>query len=236
MPATDPILRGVIFDMDGCLVDSEPLCLSVIADEMQRLGINDVTAEDIGARFLGVSLSKIETFASERLGYPVPEGFADRIETTLIEIYQTRLSHMTGAGDVLNRLLGSGISLAIATGASVKRMRATLEISGLMNRFAESAVSAEEVKAGKPEPDIFFEAARRLNLSPSSCVVVEDSPHGVTGAVRAGMPAIGFVGGSHLEGRRQQQIDVLRDAGATKVFHQLDSLCDFILSAVETGP
>ena len=108
-------------------------------------------------------------------------------------------------------------------------MQATLQISGLEDRFGGCAVSAENVALGKPAPDIFLEAARRMGLAPSQCVVVEDSPHGVTGAVRAGMSAVGFVGGSHLQGREDVHAETLRAAGAVHIFGDLGSLQDHVL-------
>lgn len=221
---------GVIFDMDGCLVDSEPLCLAAIADELQALGLKDITAKDIGQRFLGVSLASIEAFAAQHLGHAVPPGFKERIEETLIKAYAKDLRHIDGAEGLLNRLAAKGVTLGLATGASVRRMRATLEISGLADRFTGLAVSADEVSVGKPAPDIFLETATRMKLSPETCAVVEDSPHGVVGAVQAGMHALGFVGGTHLSGRKDQQSDLLRQAGAIQVFDTLDQLRAFILS------
>jgi len=225
-------LSGVIFDMDGCLVDSEPLCLGAIAEECQSLGLKDVSAQDIGDRFLGVAMSKIESFAADRLGSPVPAGFATRIEDKLIDLYHKDLEQISGAEELLQRLVKQGFVIGLATGASVRRMGATLQISGLADRFADRAVSAETVAAGKPEPDIFLEAAKRMDIEPSECIVVEDSPLGVTGAVRAGMHAVGFVGGSHLKGRKDQHADILQRAGATEVFDDLGNLRDFVMSAL----
>jgi len=226
--------RGVIFDMDGCLVDSEPLSLNAIVEELRQLGLNDASTEELGARFLGVSLSRIEAFAAERLGHAVPAGFATRIETALIDTYRSELRTIDGADNMLGRLARDGVALALATGASVGRMQATLDIAGLAHHFTERAVSADDVANGKPAPDVFLEAARRLDLPPSACIVVEDSPHGVLGAVRAGMTALGFVGGSHLVGRRDEQGAVLRDAGAEHVFRNLQEVTAFLMVQPKT--
>lgn len=225
--------EGVIFDMDGCLVDSEPLCLSAIAGEMRALGLKDITAHDIGERFLGVAMSKIESYAAESLGRDLPPGFATRIEDKLIQRYHAELTRILGAEALLSRLALEGFTLGLATGASVRRMCSTLKISQLAHHFGQRAVSAEHVAAGKPAPDIFVEAAKRMDLDPSACLVVEDSPHGVAGAVRAGMAPIGFVGGSHLKGREEEHSKTLIEAGATRVFQDLDALSDFILYVPE---
>ncbi|MEM7718509.1 MAG: HAD family phosphatase [Pseudomonadota bacterium] len=233
MTTSETQFGGVIFDMDGCLVDSEPLCLSTIADELHDLGLSDITARDIGERFLGVSIAKIERFAVDRLGHAVPPGFASRIEDKLIGRYKSELSRIKGADALLRRLALDGLALGLATGASVRRMCSTLEISQLADHFGPRAVSVDHVNAGKPAPDIFLEAAKRMKCDPSGCLVVEDSPLGVAGAVRAGMSPVGFVGGSHFKGREDRQAQTLIEAGAMQVFRDLDAVSDFVLRASE---
>ena len=84
--------------------------------------------------------------------------------------------------------------------------------------------SAEQVRHGKPAPDLFLFAAGNLGVAPADCIVVEDSPHGIKGAVAAGMRAFGFVGGSHLDGIRDSHVETLRSAGAEAVFDDLAAL------------
>ncbi len=225
-----PPVRGVIFDLDGCLVDSEPLSLEAIASEMRTLGIKDATAQEIGNKFLGVAMPVIADYVSGRLGTPVPDNFADRVETQLLATYQTELRQISGAAELLGGLNAQRCAMAIATGGSLKRMAATLEMSGLADWFAGTASSAAEVAQGKPAPDLFLLALERLELTPSECVVLEDSPHGVKGALAAGIPAIGFVGGSHLEGKRDTHAAILRDAGAAYVFERLEDVGRHILT------
>ncbi|MEL7131397.1 MAG: HAD family phosphatase [Pseudomonadota bacterium] len=233
MATSEKQFGGVIFDMDGCLVDSEPLCLSTIAEEMHDLGLSDITARYIGERFLGVSIAKIERFAADRLGHPVPPGFASRVENKLIRRYKSELSRIKGAEAILRLLVLEGRALGLATGASVRRMCSTLEISRLTDHFGPRAVSVDHVHAGKPAPDIFLEAAKRMGCDPSVCLVVEDSPLGVAGAVRAGMSPVGFVGGSHLKGREHQHAQKLTEAGAMQVFRDLNAVSEFVLRTPE---
>ena len=114
--------RGVIFDLDGCLVDSEPLSLEAIASEMRALGILDATAQEIGDRFLGVAMPVIAEYASARLGLPFPIALRKRVETQLLTTYQTELRQIPGATELLRSLKARGCALAIATGGSLNRM------------------------------------------------------------------------------------------------------------------
>lgn len=220
--------KAIIFDLDGCLVDSEPLCLSAIAEEMRALGIADATTDEIGDRFLGVAMPQIAQYVSERLGVPAPPEFQNHVERRLFSIYPSRLRPIENAAKVLSSLHDLGLGLAIATGGSLARMNLTLEVAKLAHWFEGTMCSAQEVARGKPEPDLFMLALERLGKQPKDCMVVEDSPHGITGARRAGIPALGFVGGSHLNGKRQSHADLLRRAGAVEVFDQLEDIRAFV--------
>lgn len=216
-----PQIKAVIFDMDGCLVDSEPLSLEAVAAEMRASGLPDVTVAEVGAKYLGVSLSQIIRDVEARLGRPCEPGFADRMEARLFEAYESGLRPIDGAEEMLRTLDRAGISVAIASGASVRRIEKTLEISGLGRFFADRGFSADLVTRGKPAPDVFLLAAERLGVAPQNCAVLEDSPHGIKGAVEAGMRAIGYVGGSHLAGREADHSAILRAAGACDVIADL---------------
>ncbi|MBU0645024.1 MAG: HAD family phosphatase [Alphaproteobacteria bacterium] len=225
--------RAVIFDLDGCLVDSEPLSLEAIAIEMRALGVRDARAREIGDRFLGVAMPVIVDYVAKRLGGPVPEGFAQQVENRLLASYESKLFKIPGADTLLSGLQKQGTTMAIATGGSLRRMRTTLELAGLDHWFADTACSAEEVANGKPAPDLFLLALDRLGRNAADCLVLEDSPHGIRGANAAGIPAIGFVGGKHLDGKRDQHSAVLREAGAIEVFEELSSVERFIQSYTE---
>ncbi|SPF80642.1 HAD family hydrolase [Pseudoprimorskyibacter insulae] len=223
------VTEAVIFDLDGCLVDSEPLSLEAVASVMRDLGVTDATAEEIGSQFLGVSMKVISDYVTKRLGKPCPADFADRVEARLFDWYQTKLRRIDGADALLAQLQGQGLGLAIATGGSLKRMGITLRTVAIDGYFTDAACSADEVAKGKPAPDLFELAASRLEAKPAACVVVEDSPHGIKGAKAAGMRAIGFVGGSHLDGQRDRHADRLRAAGADVVVETLAEVAAEIL-------
>lgn len=225
---------AIIFDMDGCLVDSEPLCLDTIADEMRSRGLVDASVEMISERFLGVGMSDIAAHVSSQLDGRPQVDFAERVEERLQERYKSELQLIEGIEGLLAMLVGNQIPFAIATGASSKRMAFTLEVSGLSEYFPETAFSVDDVARGKPAPDLFLHAAEKLGVRPTDCIVLEDSPHGIKGACAAGMKPFGFVGGAHLANKKKSHTSVLRDAGAQSV---VETLLDFqsLLSAhIET--
>ena len=220
--------RAVIFDLDGCLVDSEPLSIGAIIAEMAALGIPGATFEAIRDSFLGVSMRVICDHVAEKLGVDCPPDFTDRVERRLFESYRTGLRLIDGVEGLLDRLEGAGIPFAIATGGSIRRMTYTLDCAGLTGRFPGRAFSADQVARGKPAPDIFLFAAAQLQVAPSACVVVEDSPLGVAGAVAAGARAVGFVGGSHLDGRRGAHGALLAARGASPVLPDMSGMFEAV--------
>lgn len=234
LPQPDAEVRAVIFDMDGCLVDSEEMSLAAVAEEMRAAGLQDATAAEVGAMYLGVSMSKVIQDMEARLGRPCRPDFSDRIETRLFAAYRTGLRRIDGVEDLLHRLDRAGIPVAIASGASTRRLAKTLEIAGLDRFFGDMGFSADLVARGKPAPDVFLLAAERLGIAPQHCAVLEDSPHGIRGAVAAGMRAVGFVGGSHLAGRATEHTAILRAAGAQQVIGHLSQALAALVPATAT--
>ncbi|MFV0382562.1 HAD family hydrolase [Paracoccus sp. (in: a-proteobacteria)] len=227
-------IRAVIFDLDGCLVDSEAMSLETLADEMRAEGAG-VSTDDLRRRYLGVSMQVIGDRMRAATGRPPPADFAARFENRLLARYPAELRLIDGAAALLEDLHGRGIAMAIATGGSIRRMTTTLRVSGLDARFTDRAFSADQVARGKPAPDLFLLAAEKLGIPPHACAVMEDSPHGIAGARAAGMRAVGFVGGSHLAGARDDHAERLRDAGAAMVLHELSGMLNALLSGSETS-
>lgn len=223
-----PQIRAVIFDLDGCLVDSEPLVISALADELAHMGVQGMDADYIRAEFLGRSITAICQVAAQGIGPFDQTAFVTRFEARLLDRYRQELRSITGAVDLLQRLEERGIPMAIGTGGSIARMQATLRISGLDRYFPNRAFSADQVARGKPAPDLFLFAAQNLNVAPEACIVIEDSPHGVRAARDAGMMALGFTGGAHLTGIKSAHHDLLLRAGAAQVCDDLGDIYDAI--------
>jgi HAD superfamily hydrolase (TIGR01509 family) len=185
-------LRGAIFDLDGTLVDSETLYAASDAAFLARFGIE---ADSLSkGEFVGIGTRAFLSVVAERFpdsplaAIPLGERVALKDEAYL-ESSRGRLRPFPGTVALAVELARRGLALAVASGSSPEVIRAELEVVGPRSLFA-FALSASEVPRGKPEPDIFLEAARRLGLPPESCLVVEDSGYGVAAAKRAGMPCL----------------------------------------------
>jgi HAD superfamily hydrolase (TIGR01509 family) len=183
---------AVIFDMDGVLVDTEPLYTEINMELFASLGVHMPPEENL--RYVGIPADRMwrEMKADFGLAPPVAE---------LIEMERTRqlsrfralsaLPEVDGARALVDELARVGAAVGLASSAPRVIIDLVLSRLNVAGRFA-ATVSGEDVRAGKPAPDIFLEAAARMGASPGSCTVVEDSPHGLAGAKRAGMRCVGF--------------------------------------------
>lgn len=178
----------VIFDCDGVLVDSERLANAVLAGMLTDMGLPTTTQESI-ATYMGLSMATVDAMVAERLGRPVPDDFHDRYRAETFAAFDRELVAIDGVLDVIE---GLDRPSCVATSGDPDRVRRTLTLTGLHHHFDGRIFSASEVERGKPHPDLFLHAADRMGVEPTRCVVVEDSPFGVRGAVAAGMRVLGY--------------------------------------------
>lgn len=210
----------VIFDFDGVLANSEIIALYELGKCLTSFGITLGTAE-LASRFLGVSLGDIVTYVRERIG-PVDEDvFRAQWYGALFSRYQDELTLMPGANDLLDRLDTLCIRYCVASGGSVTRLGFAMDILGLGPRFDGKAFSADLVGVGKPSPDLFLFAARKMGVDVKDCLVVEDAAAGVDAARAARIRCLGFVGGDHLAADRDHYARLLLERGADAIAHDL---------------
>jgi HAD superfamily hydrolase (TIGR01509 family) len=169
--------------------------------------------------FLGVSARSMQETVERMLGVPVPPDFQETLARDVMADFERELRGIPGVADAVARL---GARVCVASSSSIERIRASLRIVGYADLFGANVFSASEVARGKPAPDLFLHAARRMGAEPAACLVVEDSVPGVTAAVSAGIVAFGFVGGAHVEAVEHGAR--LRDAGAASVFADMRDL------------
>ncbi len=196
-------LELVIFDCDGVLVDSERIAVRIAAAGLTGLGW-PMTEADIVERFVGRSGDFIRSEIAAPLGAPVADEWQDEFLRLYRNAFATELKPVEGVVAALDAMT---IPTCVASSGTHDKIRYSLELAGLYERFKGRTFSATEVPNGKPAPDLFLHAAASLGIEPGRCAVIEDSPFGIEAAVAAGMRAFGYAGG--LTSRRR-----LEEAGA----------------------
>ena len=206
-------INAVIFDMDGLLLDTETLSFDSfvttaarhevtvgIADYRRMIGLNAATGIDI------------------LRGMLPPDHDAVAFKNEWLAVYRELLTQgvrvKAGASEILQALEHAGIRRAVATSSAGGKARRVLDEVGLLP-LIEHVTGGDEVRAGKPAPDVYLDAAHRLGVQPRTCLALEDSDNGVSAALRAGMTVI--------------QIPDLAPAGRTPAppqFHIASSLHD----------
>lgn len=200
----------LIFDCDGVLVDSEILSIRGMVSVLNAAGIPATYA--MIAQYYGMKQADILVKVAEETGMDVPADFAERIWPATRTLFQSDLKPMAGLAEFLGR--HPNIPRCVASSSSLERIRFSLGITGLLPLFGEDTFSSSQVARGKPAPDLFLFAAGRMGIAPERCIVIEDSKFGVRGARAAGMTAIGFAGGSHIQ---PHHAEALSEAGAALV-------------------
>lgn len=181
------MIDGVIFDLDGVLLDSEH-----VWDE-----VREQLARERGGRWheraqremMGMSSLEWSRYMHDEIGLSeTPEEISAEVVRRLEALYREQLPAMPGAREAVQRL-AERWPLALASSSNRELIVLALELLGVAGRF-ETVVSSEEVARGKPAPDVYLEAARRLGVNPDRAAAVEDSHNGIRAAKAAGMRVI----------------------------------------------
>jgi HAD superfamily hydrolase (TIGR01509 family) len=180
-----------IFDCDGVLVDSEPLSMKVDVEILAENGIH-MSEEEAHARFVGKTFAAMLDEMRRDFGATFPADASAQKDLRLLNLYESELKPVEGVHAALEALGPQHFS--VASNSPFERVEAALRIARLTRFFGNRITTFEHVARGKPEPDVFIEAARRAGYHPKDCVVVEDSVTGVTAAHRAGCLVLGFTG------------------------------------------
>ena len=182
------MIEAVVFDMDGVLIDSEPVWERVrrrfVADHGGRW------ADDTQDRLMGMSTAEWSAYLASDLGITglTPRQVAEQVITAMADEYSQHLPLLPGAIGAVRALAGRW-PLAVASSSPRSLISTVLAAADLETAFA-AIVSSEEVPRGKPAPDVYLAAAERLAAAPTACVGVEDSSNGLRAAVAAGLTVI----------------------------------------------
>lgn len=205
------MIQGIIFDMDGVLIDSHPAHREawrkflatfgkVVSDEELGFILEGRRRDEILRHFLGdLPVSKIVEY-----GHQKDLFFLERFRDVKL---------VPGVREFLETLTSAGLKAGIATSASAGRTLGTLQHLGLRHKFVV-VVTGDDVTAGKPDPGVYKLAAERLNLSPDKLLVLEDAPCGVQAAKSAGMRCVGVNTNGRAEMLRECGVEfVIPDFG-----------------------
>lgn len=207
---------AVLFDCDGVLVDSEPITNGLLRDMLAELGWQ-LTPQECMAHFVGKAVKDEADRIFQHTGFRVDEdwlaGFRARRNAALVQHLQA-IPDIHAAVDAVHTRLGG--RLACASGADRHKVELQLHKVGLMPYFEQQIYSGHEMPRSKPSPDVYLAAAQGLGVLPGCCVVVEDTPTGVTAGVAAGAVVLAYApaGGD----------DALRAAGAVICFQSMQQL------------
>jgi HAD superfamily hydrolase (TIGR01509 family) len=178
------VIEAVVFDLDGVIVDSEQVWDDVREQLARERGgrWHDRAQADM----MGMSSPEWSRYMHEEIGLEEsPAEINDEVVRRLLERYEADLPLIHGAAESVRRL-AAAVPLAVASSSNRPVIDTVLERAGIAALFA-ATVSSEEVPSGKPAPDVYLEAARRLGMEPSLCAAVEDSSNGLRAAAAAGL-------------------------------------------------
>jgi HAD superfamily hydrolase (TIGR01509 family) len=193
--------QAVIFDNDGLLLDTEDAWTRAEETLFARRG-RTFTLEHKRS-LIGSAGADAARKLEAMLDLPGEgEALMEEMHELVMEVALAGVELRPGALDLLERLRGAGVPIAVASNSRREFVERTLGSAGLLDGRFQAVISAEDVEHPKPAPDIYLEACRRLSAEPSQCSALEDSPTGVAAAIAAGIYTIGvpYFAGAELQG------------------------------------
>jgi HAD superfamily hydrolase (TIGR01509 family) len=216
------VIAAVVFDLDGVILQSEEVWDEVRGRYVvERGGRYDAEAQ---RAMMGMSAPEWSRYLSDELGVPgTPEQISDDLVALMTARYREELPLIPGAAEAVERLAAHW-ALGLASSSNRRLIDAVLELSGL-DRYFRATVSSGEVARGKPAPDVYLEAARRLDVAAGDCVAVEDSHAGIRSGEAAGMRVIAIPNPSYPpEPEALELADLVLDSIAKLTIGTVESL------------
>lgn len=200
------VIKAVLWDLDGVLVDTAPFHLQAWRELFAGLGKD--LSEDEFRRTFGL---RNDAILRSLLG-ELPEERVDELSRRKEAIFRQRISGnvrpMAGAPALLNRLRRAGKRTAIVSSTPRENVEVLLRSLKLEDAF-DAIIAAEDVRRGKPDPEGYLLGAERVGVAPQACVVIEDAPGGVEAAKRAGMKCIGLAAKREADDLRLADLTVM---------------------------
>jgi beta-phosphoglucomutase-like phosphatase (HAD superfamily) len=216
------MFRGIIYDFDGVIADSEVLANAVLAEHVTALGL-PTRLEDAVALYMGRRWAEAMATIEQALGRPLDPDFSDTLKAATLARFRKDLCEVAGAAAFIRQ--HGHCTQSIASSSSVDRLALCLDVLGLSQAFQGRVYSADLVARGKPHPDIFLHAASEMGVLPEACLVIEDSPLGVQAARAAGMHVVGLCAGGHIQPGHAER---LHTAGAMHVAGSWPEVQDYV--------
>jgi HAD superfamily hydrolase (TIGR01509 family) len=180
----------VIFDCDGVLVDSEMLSLRALIECLQEQKIIKRHDQFDPAFFKGAKLAVILKAIEDEVGVKLPPDFENRYRQRMDSLFSTELRAIAGVSEALQKI---PYAICVASSGPPEKIRRSLALAGLANKFEQHVFSSYTVQSWKSDPGVFLHAAAQMGAEPSNCIVVEDSLLGVIAAAKAGMRALAYI-------------------------------------------
>lgn len=203
------MIKCIIFDCDGTLVDSEVLFNRALSTKLAERGVN-LCAQQLVDRFRGVRLTTVLMTLQTEFSVELSDEFIVEYRVLVNELFQRELEPCVGVSQTLAQI---DLPMCVATNGPLDKMKLALGVTNLAHYFGDHLFSAYEVGSWKPDPKLFLFAASAMGFNASECLVVEDSIVGIQAAKAAGMNALLY------DSNR-----VHRDAGVTTIHHFVDVL------------
>lgn len=216
------MIKQLIFDCDGVLVDSEIIAAQVMVDSLNQYGIPITTAYYL-EYCTGKTFTGIKSSLSDQFGIPLPEDFTKSVTEKMEIVISDQLNPVVGVSDLLDQIISR--PKAVVSNSDLDQINVSLTQTRISHHFGLNIFSAEQVVNAKPSPEVYLYAADILKVQPKDCLVVEDSISGATSALAAGMNVVGFLAGRHIT---EGHDDRLRNIGVEKMAYSSRELKEII--------
>ena len=202
-------VRALIFDMDGVLMDSEPVIKAAAIAGLKEFGVN-AKIEDFEP-FVGMGEDRFIGGVAEKHGVPYRPEMKKRVYEIYVDIVADELGIYEGIQEFLSEMKERGYVLALASSADKIKVEANLKVTGIPVSLFSTIICGEDVEKKKPFPDIYLYAARQIGVPPENCLVVEDAISGIKAAKAAGMQCIAVTSSFDRQTLEKEGADLVVD-------------------------
>lgn len=189
------MIKCIIFDCDGVLVDTEKIGNGILLSMAAEHGF-DMKIEEAYRNFNGRNLQECFQEIENSIGKKLPDTFESEYRERSFEAFKSEVKPMEGVVSFIESLK---IPYCVASSGPVEKIRLNLEVAGLLDKFENKIFSSYQINSWKPDPEIFLHAAKQMGFEVQDCIVIEDSKAGVISGIKGGFKVYGFANGFNNE-------------------------------------